>query len=734
MGTSSTRREFLRGSGTSALGLVIGFHVVARKDARAAATQSSQQFAPNAFVRIAPDNTITVISKHVEHGVGLHTGAATLVAEELDADWSLVRVAPAPANTELYKNFYNNMQSTRGSQSMRDSYEQYRKAGATARAMLISAAAQRWNVPAHELVAAKSVITHPASRRKATYGDLAQAAAAIPVPSEVTLKDPKNFTLIGNETLHRVDHIEKTNGKAQFSGDVKLPGMLIAVVAHSPRFGGTVKSFDAAKARAIPGVVDVVQIPSGVAVLANSFWVAQRARDALQIEWDDSRAEKRGSVELRADYSALLEKPGKVAQNDGDAHAALTRASRVITATYEIPYLAHAPIEPEACVARLANGRCEIWTGDGSLTGLQQDAAKTLGLKTEQVEIHSVYAGGAFGHGGMAALEAVEVVKAIRGRAPVKLQRTRPEELQNDQSPGPGYRKMMLHKVSAGLDGNGNLIAYQHRAVGQEGPGWRVNGFDVSLIGGIVGTPYNIPNIFVDVHTPTAGIPVTPYRGAANHCFVIETFLDELAHAAGRDPLEFRRALLATDLRVKPSAAQANAKQSGAVAPPPRERRLLEVVAEKSGWGTPLGPNRGRGIAVHDAYGTALAQVAEVTTRSDGSFKVDRVVCAIDCGVAVNPDVIRAQIEGGAGFNLSDALYGEITLKDGVIEQTNFHDYPLLRIHEMPKVEVHILPSIKPPTGVGEPAAVVTSAAVANAVFAATGKRTYRLPFHRRTV
>jgi isoquinoline 1-oxidoreductase beta subunit len=293
---------------------------------------------------------------------------------------------------------------------------------------------------------------------------------------------------------------------------------------------------------------------------------------------------------------------------------------------------------------------------------------------------------------------------------------------------------MTLHKVSAGLDSNGNLIAYQHRIVGQSNE-WsrRVNGVDMSLIAGIVGTPYNIPNILVDVHEATVGIPTTPYRGAANHCFVIETFIDEVAHAAGRDPLEFRRALLVVDPRVKRSAEQANAKTSGAV-PPPRERMLLELVAEKAGWGTPLGPNRGRGIAVHDAYGSALAQVAEVTARPDGTFKVDRVVCAIDCGTAVNPDVIRAQIEGGTGFNLSDTLYGEITLKNGVIEQSNFHNYPSLRIHEMPKVEVHIVPSSKPPTGVGEPGAVVTGAAVANAVFAATGKRTYRLPFHRQTI
>jgi isoquinoline 1-oxidoreductase beta subunit len=716
-----TRREFLKSSAAGTLGLVVGFHVFARSEAQAAIAGSVSQFAPNAFVRIAPDDTITVVSKHLEHGMGIHTGLATLIAEELDADWSKIRVVPAPANVELYKNLFAGSQATQGSHSMSNSHEQYRKAGATARAMLIGAAAKMWHVPPGELAVEKSVVTHPLSKRNASFGELASMAATEPVPQNVTLKDPKHFTLIGDGSLHRVDRIEKTNGKAEYGIDVTMPGMLVAVVAHPPRFGGTVKSFDATKARAIPGVVDVVQISTGVAVLANSFWIAQRARDVLQIEWDESRAEKRGSEVLRAQYKALLEKPGKVARHDGDVEAALARAARVVAATYELPYLAHAPLEPVACVARLTNGRCEIWTGDTSVTGVQTRAAQMLGFEREQVEIHSVYAGGHFGRRSGTAIEVVEIVNAIEGRAPVKLQWSRAEELQNVHS---GYRPMSMHKVRAGLDAAGNLIAYQHRLVSQsyhgEGSRFWVAGVDLTLVGGIVFTPYDIPNVMVDTHHPVVGVPVCPYRGTDSLCYAVETFIDELAHAAGRDPYQFRRALLTRKSGGKDAIELAR-----------REQRLLDMAASKSNWGTPLGPRRGRGIAVHHAYGTPLAQVAEVTARPDGSFKVDRVVCAIDCGIAVNPDVIRAQIEGGIAFSLGAALHSEITLKDGIIEQSNFHDYPVLRVHEMPKVEVHIVPSSEPPTGVGEPCAVPTSAAVANALFAATGRRTYRLPFAR---
>ena len=648
----STRREFIKGS-TTALGLVIGFHVLTR-DALAVTAGSAQQFAPNAFLRIAPDNTITIVSKHLEHGEGIHTGLATLLAEDLDADWSQIRVVPAPANKELYKNLFNGSQSTQGSHSLANSYEQYRKAGATARAMLIGAAAQKWDVPATELAASKGVVRHLRSRRTATFGELAQAAAAIPVPGEVTLKDPKQFTLIGNETLRRVDSVEKTNGKALYGIDVTLPGMLIAVVAHSPRFGGAVKSFDASKARALAGVVDVVQIPTGVAVLANSFWVAQRARDLLRIEWDDSRAEKRGSEALRGNSMhcsrSRARSPATTAMRRRHSRAPLVR---VVTATYEMPYLAHVPLEPVACVARWANSRCEIWTGDTGVSGVQTEAAKTLGLKPEQVEVHSVYAGGHFGRRGLTAIEVVSIVKAINGRAPVKLLYTRAEELQNVVYNG--YRRMSMHKASAALDANGNLIAYRHRIVGQSsGSDRNINGIDVNLIGGITDTAYGFPNIFVDAHVPRVDIPVCPYRGSDAQCFVIETFIDEIAHAAGRDPLELRRALLKS----------------------PRQLSVLELVAAKAGWGTPLGPNRGRGIAVHDAYGTPLAQVAEVTALSDGTFKVDRVVCAINCGIAVNPDVIRAQIEGGIAFSLGAALHSEITLRDGVVSAVQLSRLP----------------------------------------------------------
>lgn len=706
---SSTRREFLKYSAASGLGLIIGFDAMGKREALAATARGAPTFAPNAFVRVGSDGAVTVVSKHLEHGVGIHTGLATLVAEELDADWSHVRVVPAPANVELYKNLLAGTQDTRGSSSLRNSYEQYRKAGAVARAMLVSAAAANWDVPVQEISIRKSVVMHVPSGHRTTLGKLAEAASVLPVPGDVVLKDRKDFTLIGNETLPRTDTLEKTNGQAQFGIDVTLPDMLIAVVAHSPRFGGKVRSFDASKARALPGVVDVVQISTGVAVLANSFWVAQKARDTLHIEWDDSDAETRGTDVLHAQFAALLEEPGRVVRDDGNVEEALARASRTVTATYELPYLAHAPLEPVACVARLTNERCEIWTGDASISSLQEHAAGMLGLKSDQIEIHSVYAGGHFGRRTETAMEVVEIVKAIDGRAPVKLQWNRAEELQNVLFSG--YRRMSMHKVLAGLDSNGDLTAYKHRVVGQASRTDRhVNGVDSNLIGSMVYSTYEVPNFFVDGHVPSVGIPVCPYRGDDSQCYVIETFMDEVAHAAGRDPVEFRRALLTKD---------------------PRNRGVLELAAEKAGWGTPLGPNRGRGIAVHDAYYTAIAQVAEVTAKPDGTFKVDRVVCAINCGLPVNPGVIRAQIEGAIAFSLGAALHSEITLKDGVIQQTNFHDYPVLRIDEMPTVEVHFVSTDAAPTGVGEPPAVVTSAAVANAMFAASGKRYHRLPWFR---
>jgi isoquinoline 1-oxidoreductase beta subunit len=733
-----SRRQFLKASSTAVTGLVLGFYLPVRKRLLAEAAAGSEQdgFVPNAFLRVAPDNTVAIVSKHAEGGQGIYTGLATILAEELDAEWSQIRVEPAPADRNLYRNLQFGSQTTGGSNSIPNSYDQYRRAGATARAMLVAAAAGRWGVPSNEITVDDGVVRHPPSRRKGTFGELAISAATLPVPAQVTLKDPKNFKLIGAQHLRRIDGKSKSNGTAVFAIDFSLPEMVTALVARPPRFGATVKSFDATATRAVPGVVDVVQVSTGVAVVAQSFPAAQRGRNALHVDWDESKAEKRGTPELLKEYRALLESPGAIARRDGDCPRALAGAARTLTATFEFPYLAHAPMEPLSGVVRLSAERCDIWTGDWDISGVQDDAVRITGLKPEQIDIHSLFGGGSFGRRGSGASEVVEVANAIGGRAPVKLFWTRGEDMRGDS-----YRPMYLHKLTAGLDERGNLIAWQHRIVGQSvlgnDPHWLVNGVDITSVAGASNIPYDIPNILVDLHTPTPGIPVDQWRsvGDSHTAFAVETFLDDIAHAAGRDPYQLRLALLAKDPREK-NILELTAPapmRPGLFAKFPRDRQVLQLAAEKAGWGTPLPAGKGRGIAVHYSFHSSLAYAAEVTVASDGSFKVDRVVCAVDCGVAINPDVIRAQVEGGVGFGLGAILYGAITLKNGQVEQSNFNDYRVLRMREMPKVEVHIVASGEPPSGIGEPVVPPIGPAVSNAIFAATGKRARTLPMSSAT-
>jgi isoquinoline 1-oxidoreductase subunit beta len=732
-GGVTNRRQFLTSTARASTGLVLGFYVPNRGPLfRAFAKENNQDvFVPNAFVRIAPDNTVMVISKHVEGGQGIYTGLATLVAEELDAGWSQIRIEPAPAIPDLYKNLQFDSQVTGGSNSISNSYEQYRRAGATARALLVVAAARRWRVAESEIIVAEGVVKHKTSSRHASFGQLAQAAAAIPVPDNVTLKNPKDFKLIGSPHLPRLDSRAKTNGSAMFAVDFSLPDMATALIARPPRFGAMVRSFDAFAAKAVPGVLDVVRISAGVVVLGKSFLAAQRGRKALRVDWDESKAESRGSQDLLTEYRRLLDQPGSVARRDGDCPEALARAARTLTATFEFPYLAHATMEPLSAVVRLANRQCDIWTGDWGVGGVQEDAARITGLKADQIKIHTLYAGGSFGHRESGALEAVEIAKETGGQFPVKLFWTREEDIRGDS-----YRPMYLHKLTAGLDGSGNLIAWQHRIVGQSvlgnDPDWIINGVDITSVAGASTIPYDIPNILVDLHSPVNGVPIEKWRSVGNShtAFAVETFLDDVAHAAGRDPYELRRSLLSKDSRNNP--------RMYLVAPDPMrphlfpkfpsELRVLELAAEKAGWGTPLPGRKGRGFAVHYSFRSSLAYVAEVSVDSDGLTKVDRVVCAVDCGVPINPDVIRAQVEGGIGFGLSALFYGAITLKNGAVEQSNFNDYPVLRIDEMPKVEVHIVASDEPPTGIGEPVVPPIGPAVSNAIFAATGKRVRSLP------
>jgi isoquinoline 1-oxidoreductase beta subunit len=715
-----TRRAFLQSAGSAtAIALTIGFEWAGttRRAAAVAPALAGAPFAPNAFLRIGADNSVTVIAKHLEMGQGAYTGIATIVAEELDADWSLVRVESAPADATRYANFtFGKMQGTGGSSAMANSWTQLREAGAKARAMLLSAAAGQWHVPVAELTVVNGVVYHRASKRQAPFGSLVRTAASIPVPSQVTLKDPKDFKLIGHQ-VPRVDVPAKVDGSAQFTLDMQLPGMLVALLKRPPLFGASVRSFDASAATAIPGVVKVVQVPGGVAVVAKGFWAAKRGRDAITVEWDETNAERRSSSTLMEQYRHLAEQPAVMARKDGDAVQALSSAAHRLTASYEFPFLAHAPMEPLDAVVKLTASSCEIWAGDQFQTVDQANAAHAAGLEPQQVSIHTLFAGGSFGRrantGSDYIVEAVSIAKAFGADGtPIKLQWTREDDIH-----GGLYRPMYFHKLEAGLSADRQLTAWRHVIVGQSIvagtplAGMIKDGVDPNSVEGAASIAYDIPNIAVELATTTNGVPVLWWRvvGNSHTAFAVEAFIDEVAHAAGEDAFSFRRRLLEHQ---------------------PRMKAVLELAAKKAGWSSePMPKGRGRGIAVAEAFKTFVAQVAEVSVDETGHVRVERIVCAVDCGTAINPDVIAAQMEGGIGFGLGAVLYGQITLKDGRVEQDNFNSYRVLRMNEMPKVEVHIVPSAEAPTGVGEPGVAPVGPAVANAIFAATGKRIHMLPF-----
>jgi isoquinoline 1-oxidoreductase beta subunit len=712
-----TRREFLQAAGSvTALALTIGFEWLGPTRRAVAAGASPAVFAPNAFLRIGTDGSVTVIAKHVEMGQGAYTGIATVLAEELDADWAQVRVESAPANVKLYANSTFGMQGTGGSSAMANSWSQLREAGAKGRAMLLAAAAKDWKVPVSELTTERGVVFHAGSKRKAAYGSLTAKAAALPVPDKVTLKDPKDFKLIGRQAA-RVDVPAKVDGTAVFTLDIALPGMLVALLKRPPLFGATVKSFDPTAASAVPGVVKVVQVPHGIAVVAKSFWAAKQGRDALVVDWDDTHAERRSSSEMMNEYRRLAELPAASARKVGDAVPTIKNAAHTVSASYEFPYLAHAPMEPLDAVVKLTATSCEIWAGDQFQTIDQANAAKTAGLDPQQVSINTLYAGGSFGRranvGSDYIVEAVSIAKACGADGtPIKLQWTREDDLH-----GGLYRPMYFHKLEAGLNEKKELVGWRHVIVGQSimaGGPFEVmvkNGIDPTSVEGAATIAYDIPNIDVELSTTKSGVPVLWWRvvGSSHTTFAVEAFIDEVAHAAGKDPFTFRRDLLEHE---------------------PRMKAVLELAADKAGWSSgPLPKGKGRGIAVGEAFKTYVAQVAEVTVDDAGRVTVDRVVCAVDCGIPINPDVIAAQMEGGIGFGLGAALYGAITLKNGRVEQDNFNNYRVLRINEMPRIEVHIVPSAEPPTGVGEPGVAPIGPAVANAIFAATGTRVHMLPF-----
>jgi isoquinoline 1-oxidoreductase beta subunit len=720
-----SRRGFIKSIAGAGLTLAI-FDAEAQMSGpgKTVGAAASGTFEPNAFVRIGKDNTVTVVVKHLEMGQGVYTGLPTLVAEELDAAWSQIRADGAPADASRYNNLlWGPAQGTGGSTAIANSFEQYRQAGAAARAMLVAAAAEQWKVPASSIQVKNGIVT--SGTRKATFGELADAAAKQPVPQQVTLKDPKDFVYIGKDT-RRTDSKAKSNGTARFTQDLKLPDMLTAVVLHAPRFGQKIAKVDSAAVNSIPGVRYVVEIPNGVAVIATTFWAAKKGRDALKVEWDPATGSKATSEQLLADYKKLAATPGKSAKKTGDAEAAIGGGAKKLDATYEFPFLAHAAMEPMNCVVKLTRESCEIWNGEQFQTGDQMAIAKYTGLKPEQVKLNQLYAGGSFGRRASSMSDyvleavsiAVQLVKSEKIGIPVKLVWTREDDMR-----GGYYRPLYVHALRGAVGADGKVAGWHHRIVGQSilaGTAFESmmvkDGIDLTSVEGASTLPYDFAHMTVELHTTDGGVPVLWWRsvGSSHTAFSTETFFDELASLAGKVPVAMRRDLLAKH---------------------PRHLAALNLAAEKAGWSQPLaagqaGEKRGRGIAVHESFGTVVAQVAEVTVDKDNKFKVDRVVCAVDCGLAVNPDNIRSQMEGGIGFGLTAALYGKITVKDGAVEQSNFHDYPILRINEMPAVEVHIVPSTAKPSGVGEPGVPPIAPAVANALAQATGKRLRTLPLN----
>jgi isoquinoline 1-oxidoreductase beta subunit len=704
------RREFLATSALVGGGLILGFYLPGA-DSAFAAKPPAAPFKPNAFVRVGSDGTVTFIVNHSEMGQGVYTSLPMLIAEELECDWRKIRVEAAPVDP-VYNNLAFGAQGTGGSTSVRTEWERLSKAGATAREMLIAAAAKSWKVDPATCRAENGRVIN-GSGKSVGYGDLVDKAAKMPVPGEVALKKPEACKIVG-KPQHRLDSPAKINGTAEFGLDVKLPGMLTAVIAHPPVFGGKVKSFKEDRAKAVPGVREVFQVPSGVAVVATGFWAAKKGREALEIVWDEGEWARLNTPEMVKEYALMAATPGIMARKDGDPELAYAQSGRKLTADYSVPYLAHATMEPLNCVVDLRKDGCDIWTGTQSQTADRNAAARVLGLKPEQVRLHTTFLGGGFGRRANPAddfvVTAAEVAKVLK--KPVKVVWTREDDMKAGF-----YRPMWHDRLMAGLDDNGNLIAWWHTIVGQSimaGTGWEgvmiKNGIDATSVEGGQDIPYAIPNLLVDLHSPRLGVPVQWWRsvGHSNNAFAVESFFDEVAHAAGKDPFEYRRTLLADK---------------------PRHRGVLELAAAKAGWGSPLPDGHGRGIAVHESYGSYVAHVAEVSVDPKGKVRVHRVVCAVDCGRYVNPDTIVAQMESGIIFGLSATLYGEITLKNGRVMQGNFDDYPILRIDETPQMEVHIVSSGEKPGGIGEPGVPTVAPAVANAVFAATGTRVRTLPF-----
>ncbi len=716
MTIETSRRGFLTGVAATGAALLVGF---TPKGVLAAGPANAQL---NPFVKVAADGTLTVILKHFEMGQGTTTGLTTLIAEEMDADWATVQIEFAPANDALYANLLFGSQGTGGSTAMANSFMQYRQAGAAARAVLVQAAAQAWGVAPADITVDKGILR--AGDHSAHYGTFVDAAADLTPPAEPVLKDPAAFKLIGNATLPRKDSVGKTDGTAIFAMDVRLPDMVYAVLLRSPKFGGKLTGFTLGEAAGVQGFVDAKALDNGagVAVYGTTTWAAIQARDAITAEWDFSASETRSTPQIEAGHIALLDAPQYEAAagvTRADSGAALEAAAQVVEAEFLFPNLAHAPMEPLNCTIAATETGVRVYDGCQFPALTKPTVAGILGLDPEQVEIETVYAGGSFGRRANTVTdynrEAAFAYAALGGTRPVKLVWTREDDLA-----GGFFRPVAAHRARIGLDGDGNITGWDHRIAAQsimKGTPFEAftvhDGVDHTSTEGLADNLYAIPAMSVGLSDWTSPMPVLWWRsvGHSHTAYAKEVALDMAAKAAGRDPVALRRELLADD---------SNTDQR-------RLRGVLELVAEKSGWDTPLPAGRGRGVAVHKSFGSYVAQVVEVSDI-DGAIRIDRVVCAVDCGVAVNPDVIKAQMEGGIGFGIGHVMRDKITMTEGVVDQANFPDFEPLRMPDIGVIEVHIVPSTEAPTGVGEPGTPPAGPALANAIAAATGKRITKLP------
>jgi len=700
---SLSRRTFIKTATAAGGGLMIGVYLPIHPST---SLRGAGTFEPNVWIKVSADESVRIMLTMLEMGQGVMTSMPMLVAEELDFDWKKIKTEWAGADPKYGNPNFGGQQLTAGSNSVRGMWKVLRESGAAARSMLVTAAAQTWNVPESSCTTDNGVVMHQASGRKLTYGALVDKAAALPVPKTVALKDPKDFKVLG-KSLARLDVPEKVNGTAGFGIDVKLPGLLTARVVRCPVFGGKVAKFNADKAKAVPGVKNVVQISSGIAVVADNYWSASKGAQALEITWDEGALAKLTSADILKKQAELAQQPGKVARNDGNAEAAL-KSSQGFERTFEAPFLAHATMEPMNCTADVRADRCDVYVPTQGQTPSHQAAVAASGLPADKVKVYVTYMGGGFGRRGEGdfVADAVETSKAV-GK-PVKVVWSREDDMQHDY-----YRPVSYARMWGAVDSSGKPTVFMQRMV-QQSLIKRIgalppNGVDFISVDGSANLPYTIPNVRIEYIEHDPGVPFGFWRsvGASFQGFVVEAFIDELAAVAKKDPFEFRRDLLGKS---------------------PRHKAVLELAAEKAGWSKPAPAGRGRGIAVMDAFGSILAQVTEVSVDTRGNVRVHKVVCTVDTGWVINPDTIKAQMEGGIVYGLTAALKGEITIQNGRVVQKHFGDYPVMRHNEMPEIEVHIVPSTETPGGIGEPSTALAAGSLVNAIAAATGKRIYKLP------